>query len=118
MKNFDKNIKLLSESEFSSLLGKEIKKIRELYCLNQENFGSQINSSKQHISNIERGKSTPNVYTLYLASKVYDIPISKFDIEPNKKQLSLSQMELIKTIENINPSDEVCSAIITLLKKK
>ena len=67
-KNFDKNIKLLSESEFSSLLGKEIKKIRELYCMNQENFGSQINSSKQHISNIERGKSTPNVYTLYLAS--------------------------------------------------
>ncbi|WP_105956739.1 helix-turn-helix domain-containing protein [Apilactobacillus quenuiae] len=56
-------------------LGKQLKKIRQQNGLTQEELAERIYSSYQSVSNWERDKSSPNIETLIIIAKEFNISI-------------------------------------------
>ncbi|TPR39897.1 XRE family transcriptional regulator [Apilactobacillus micheneri] len=56
-------------------LGKQLKKIRKQNGLTQEELAERIYSSYQSVSNWERDKSSPNIETLIIIAKEFNISI-------------------------------------------
>lgn len=61
-------------------VGKRIKKVRESQKLSQEKLGELADISRTHVERIERGISSPPMFTLYRIAKA--LKINSSDILP------------------------------------
>lgn len=75
------------EKEIYSIIGKNIKYYRKLYCLNveeltQEHLAELANVSTSLIGNLESKKTYQgiSIYNLYKISLILNVPIEKFFI--------------------------------------
>lgn len=82
----------MEQKELNKIIGKNIKKYRQLYSFNgkkisQETLAEMINVSVSLISSIESNKSDKGISltNLYKISVVLNVPISKFFEENNDK---------------------------------
>ena len=60
---------------FLQNVGKNIRTIRRLKNLSQEELAFKINSARNFIGCIECGEKAPTVYILYKIAAVLDVPI-------------------------------------------
>lgn len=65
-------------------LGKRIKFFRQKAGYTQEKFAELICKSKNHITQIERGKSLPSVPMLYDMSQVLQVPMDCFFMDDDR----------------------------------
>lgn len=56
-------------------IGNNIRTIRRLKNMSQEELAFKINSARNFIGCIERGEKAPTVYVLYKIASVLDVPI-------------------------------------------
>lgn len=56
-------------------IGNNIRTIRRLKNMSQEELAFKINSARNFIGCIERGEKAPTVYVLYKIAAVLDVPI-------------------------------------------
>lgn len=56
-------------------IGNNIRTIRMLKNMSQEELAFKINSARNFIGCIERGEKAPTVYVLYKIAAVLDVPI-------------------------------------------
>lgn len=56
-------------------IGNNIRTIRRLKNMSQEELAFKINSARNFIGCIERGEKAPTVYILYKIAAVLDVPI-------------------------------------------
>lgn len=77
-------------------LSTQIKKYRTEQNLSQEELAEKVYVSRQTISNWETNKSYPDIHSLILLSKVYEISLDqliKGDIEIMKKEIKESEIQ-------------------------
>lgn len=60
---------------FLQNVGKNIRAIRMLKNMSQEELAFKINSARNFIGCIERGEKAPTVYVLYKIAAVLNVPI-------------------------------------------
>lgn len=70
----------MQENEFYNMIGKNVKKYRNIRNITQEKLAELIDVSTSLISNLECNKVNQgiSINTLYKISIVLDVPISKF----------------------------------------
>ena len=70
----------MQENEFYNMIGKNVKKYRNIRNITQEKLAEFIDVSTSLISNLECNKINQgiSINTLYKISIVLDVPISKF----------------------------------------
>ncbi|WP_343101984.1 S24 family peptidase [Romboutsia sp. MSSM.1001216sp_RTP31141st1_G3_RTP31141_220114] len=78
---------------------RNLKRIRQLYKLSQEELGSKINVSKQTISKYEKGLTEPNFHTLIELSKLLDCSLDEL-VFGNINSISKNPISLKLIIEN------------------
>ncbi len=59
-------------------LGKRLKGLRLEQHLTQEEVASEVNMSRDHLSNIENGKYPINIKTLYKLAEFYKVDMKYF----------------------------------------
>jgi len=70
---------LTSRSKLAKALGQRIRSIRTEKGISLKHFESKENSIDRHaLSDIEKGKKIPNLYTLYRISTVLEVPLEDF----------------------------------------
>lgn len=62
-------------SRYSSLLGKQIQKIRRDRGLTQENLAEKVKLSTKYIQFIETAHRAPSLKTLYIIAKVLNVEV-------------------------------------------
>lgn len=62
----------------SKSVGKRIRKLREMYCMNGVEFGALLGISQQHQSRCENGESNIHAETLYYLSHIFDLDLDYF----------------------------------------
>lgn len=62
---------------FLQNVGKNIRAIRRLKNMSQEEFAFKINSARNFIGCIERGEKAPTVYILYKIAAVLSVSVEK-----------------------------------------
>ncbi|MBN2796880.1 MAG: helix-turn-helix transcriptional regulator [Clostridia bacterium] len=81
-------------------LSKQIKKIRMLMTLSQEELAEKIFVSRQTISNWETDKNCPDLQSLLLLSELFEISLDeliKGDVEMMKEKINMQEVnQLIK----------------------
>lgn len=85
-------------------IGNQIKLNREKLNLSQEELAEKIYVSRQTISNWENNKNYPDINSLVLLSKTFDVSVDsllKGDIEEMKEIVSQGDVRKFKTITNI-----------------
>ncbi|WP_432408858.1 helix-turn-helix domain-containing protein [Wukongibacter sp. M2B1] len=70
-----------------AILGNRLKELREKFFLTQHDFGGIINIPQNTISNYEKGKSFPNIETIYLIADYFDISIDYLVGRTGRKEL-------------------------------
>lgn len=74
--------------KISRLVGKKIRKLREMYCMTGDELGALLGVSQQHQSRYENGDTNIHVETLYRLSYLFDVEpeyfLSDLLIEDNK----------------------------------
>ncbi|MEQ9403210.1 MAG: helix-turn-helix transcriptional regulator [Cyclobacteriaceae bacterium] len=61
--------------DFSHLVGKELKSLREQAGLTQNELAVKIGKDTDYLSKIERGKRTPSLKTLITIAKVLNVKL-------------------------------------------
>lgn len=61
-----------------SNIGRKIRNLRLEKGISQEKLAEKVNTSREHISCIERGKNLTTIETLYEMSKFFEIEIKDF----------------------------------------
>jgi len=87
-------------------LGEKIKKLRRSKNLTQEELGEKLNISRVAISKWETGRGYPNIDSLLLLAKIFDVSVDSL--------LSTEEVITIAKEEIINEKDSTCSKIIAL----
>lgn len=85
-------------------LGKQIKKYRNNINLSQEQLAERIFVSRQTISNWENDKNYPDIKSLLLLSKVFEVSLDdlvKGDLEEMKKQINNEDIKEFKKLDII-----------------
>jgi len=59
-------------------IGRRLKSLRIDRGLTQEELAFEVNISRDHLSNIENGKFSINIKTLYKIAKFFDVDIKHF----------------------------------------
>lgn len=59
------------------MLNENIKRLRKLKGLSQEELAIKLNVVRQTVSKWENGVSVPNINTLILISEKFDIPVDE-----------------------------------------
>lgn len=67
-------------------LNQQLKDLREKYHLSQEELAEQLNVTRQAISNYERGKTAPDIFTLQKIAEIYDISIDQLLSTEDRKK--------------------------------
>lgn len=67
-------------------LNQQLKDLREKYHLSQEELASQLNVTRQAVSNYERGKTVPDIFTLQRIAEIYDISIDQLLSTEDRKK--------------------------------
>lgn len=69
---------LKSRQQFANAIGKRIRKVRLSKGISLKHFEAMENSMSRHsLSDIERGKKIPNLYTLYKISVVLEVSLGE-----------------------------------------
>lgn len=73
--------------KISRLVGKKIRRLREMYCMSGDEFGALLGISQQHQSRYENGSTNIHAETLYCLSYLFDVEpeyfLSDLSIEDN-----------------------------------
>ena len=81
---------------YQKLINSNIKHLRQIHNLTQEEFAERINISVQGLSNIERNRYQPNSETIDKICKEFDItPIELLSLENNTSK------DIIKNITSL-----------------
>ncbi len=93
----------LDETQYKTLLGKNIRRIRKRNNLTQDAFSECIGIEPSSLSNIENGKSFPSALTIIQIQQKFDIVAGEiFDME-NLKDISSIEEDIyskIKILDN------------------
>ena len=68
---------MLSRSQFTNEIGKNIKKAREEKHISQEDLADKAGLYRTYIGHLENSRYSPSAYVIYKISKVLQIPVSK-----------------------------------------
>lgn len=78
-----------------SIFGKNIKKLRSLHNLSQQDFGNLFAISRGSVGSYEEGRADPKIDTLVRISKYFKISI---DDLLTKEQYALEKVEMVKEV--------------------
>lgn len=110
---------MMKESEFSSLLGQRIKKLRKTKNLSQEDLAERINKSVDTVSNIERGKFSPRLDTALEIANALDVEVFELfqvrDMPLKDKQKARILDEIFDLLKD--QSDEVLQFTLAQTKQ-
>lgn len=67
----------IEKDMFLQNVGKNIRAIRRLKSMSQEELAFKINSARNFIGCIERGEKAPTVYILYKIASVLSVSVDK-----------------------------------------
>lgn len=68
----------MSIKTLQSKLGRRLKELRTNTNLTQEQVASEVDMSRDHLSNIENGKYPINIKTLYKLAEFYNVEMKYF----------------------------------------
>ena len=85
-----------------------IKRIRKLKKLSQKQVALEIGIAQAQYSVIESGKTVPTIPTLEKISKVFEVELTAFFKDQNKKDedVNLSILEKVKLIESLEEDEK------------
>lgn len=95
-------------------IGLRLKNIRGFLKKSQEELAQELKLTKQAVSNMETGKSSPSITTLDILLKKYDINLNYLvsgvgDIMIQKeKNMKALKQSLMQDIENMLDSRGIC----------
>ena len=98
------------------LLGGNIKRMRKIRGLNQQDVYAASAISRQAYSNIENGKSKPKTSTLIKIAQVLDVDIKDFFVEPMKFHSIRFRTNKIKTQKDKMKKEEILTNLSFWLK--
>lgn len=82
--------------EVNMELNKQIKKYRKLLNLSQEELAEKVFVTRQTISNWENNKSYPDIHSLLLLSKIFNVSLDqliKGDIDIMKEEIKSTNVK-------------------------
>jgi transcriptional regulator with XRE-family HTH domain len=103
--------------EYKIILGKKIKKLRELLGYSQEKLAELLDyNEKSYICNIETGKKGMSMQKILEAAKLFDVPPQALLSE---KDLSKEELEMMRNLWRLfdDPNNQYKESIKTLLQK-
>lgn len=87
-------------SDIASLLGQNIRTIRDSLGLTQEKLSEKSDISLKHLGEIERGRGNPTLTTLVTVAYALGVSLSELmDIDPGRKILDTSAIEIRALVE-------------------
>ena len=93
-------------SDYQKSFGKNIRRLRLLRDLKQEQLADQSGLSLQHIGAIERGTGNPTLLTLEKIASALSVSVEElFALEEFKRSTKELREDLLVQLENCNDSD-------------
>ena len=93
-------------SDYQKSFGKNIRRLRLLRDLKQEQLADKSGLSLQHIGDIERGTGNPTLLTLEKIASALSVSVEElFALEEFKRSTKELREDLLVQLENCNDSD-------------
>lgn len=71
-------MEMLNKYQFTKLVGKKIKELREKSGLSQEALSDKAGLYRTYVGHIEVGRYSPSAYTVYKIAKALNVTASEF----------------------------------------